>query len=180
MLMGFIEGCRRETAAVMALPGTPAQPPGSGGHRRFRNDAPPRGSGEAFDWTFEDAYLMFGRSNFWTGLDVRDAAQAAEKGLLADYEGSHALYITDAHNCVGPPSRDLARVRFPEVTEWRALQRAPRPSSASTPHARSSDSSSPFPSGIAESATGERPATPLPFHIVLTPAGDHNAYPSHR
>ncbi len=59
---------------------------------------------------------MFGRSNFWTSLDVRDAAQAAEKALLADYEGSHAVYVTDAHNFVGFLSEELARIFFPAVT----------------------------------------------------------------
>ena len=120
MLMGFIEGCRRETAAVMALPEPDRTRRVQEVIADFERRAAAREWEEGFDWTFEDAYLMFGRSNFWTGLDVRDAAQAAEKGLLADYEGSHPLYITDAHNCVGLPSRDLARVWFPEVTEWRA------------------------------------------------------------
>jgi len=62
---------------------------------------------------------MSGRSNFWTSLDVRDAAQAAEKALLADYEGSHPIYVTDARNFVGFPSEELARVFFPEVTMWK-------------------------------------------------------------
>jgi hypothetical protein len=62
---------------------------------------------------------MFGRSNFWTSLDVRDAAQAAEKGLLADFTGSHALYVTDARNFVRLSSQELAAVFFPEVTVWK-------------------------------------------------------------
>ena len=43
-----------------------------------------------FDLTFPDAYIMFGRSNFWTSLDVRDAAQAIERALTCDLQGSHA------------------------------------------------------------------------------------------
>ena len=33
-----------------------------------------------------DALIMIGYTNFWTGLDTRDTAQALEKGVLADYE----------------------------------------------------------------------------------------------
>jgi NAD(P)-dependent dehydrogenase (short-subunit alcohol dehydrogenase family) len=57
----------------------------------------------------------FGRSNFWTSIDARDSAQAFEKGLLADYEGSHALFVNDSHNATGIDSETLARVFFPEV-----------------------------------------------------------------
>jgi len=69
-----------------------------------------------FDLSFPDGPVMFGRSNFWTSLDVRDAAQAAEKALFAAYEGSHPVYVTDARNFVDFPSEELARVFFPEVT----------------------------------------------------------------
>jgi nucleoside-diphosphate-sugar epimerase len=57
----------------------------------------------------------FGRSNFWTSIDARDSAQALELGLLADYTGSHALFINDSHNATGIASEKLARVFFPEV-----------------------------------------------------------------
>jgi nucleoside-diphosphate-sugar epimerase len=57
----------------------------------------------------------FGRSNFWASIDARDSAQAFEKGLLADYEGSHALFVNDSHNAVGIDSETLARLFFPEV-----------------------------------------------------------------
>ncbi len=73
------------------------------------------------DITDPDGAAMFGRSNFWTSLDVRDAAQAAEKALLADYEGSHPVHVTDARNFVGFPSEELARVFFPEVTMRKKL-----------------------------------------------------------
>lgn len=66
--------------------------------------------------------VMFGRSNFWTLLDARDGAQAAEKGLLADFEGSHAVYITDENNLSGIPSRELAEVWFPDVSIWNGSQ----------------------------------------------------------
>lgn len=63
--------------------------------------------------------VMSGRTNFWTLLDARDAAQAAEKGLLADFEGSHAVFINDDQNIVNLPSQELVKVWFPDVTSWK-------------------------------------------------------------
>lgn len=57
----------------------------------------------------------FGYSNFWASVDARDSAQALEEGLLADYEGSHALFINDSHNATGVESEVLLRTFFPEV-----------------------------------------------------------------
>ena len=64
--------------------------------------------------------LMKGRSNFWTILDERDAAQAIERSLSADLRGSHALYVCDSHNSTGLTSETLAELFFPEVRERRA------------------------------------------------------------
>jgi len=63
-----------------------------------------------------DAGLMFGRSNFWTSIHAEDSAQAIEKGLLADYDGSHVLYINDSHNFAGVETEALATLFFPDVT----------------------------------------------------------------
>jgi nucleoside-diphosphate-sugar epimerase len=63
--------------------------------------------------------LIWRRTNFWTSLDARDAAQAIEKGLVADYEGSHPLYVNASHNSLGLPSAQLAAYAFPEVTEYK-------------------------------------------------------------
>jgi hypothetical protein len=65
------------------------------------------------------ASLIRSRTNFWTSLDARDAAQSIEKGLLAEYEGSHPLYVNAAHNSLGLPSALLAAYAFPEVTEFK-------------------------------------------------------------
>jgi NAD(P)-dependent dehydrogenase (short-subunit alcohol dehydrogenase family) len=56
--------------------------------------------------------LMQGRTDFWTRVDERDAAQAVEKGLSAPVEGSPALYVNDGCNYTGIPSLDMARVFF--------------------------------------------------------------------
>lgn len=63
--------------------------------------------------------MIWGRTDFWASLDDRDAAQAVEKALLADFEGSHTLFINDSHNSVGVESALLAEVLFPEVSEWK-------------------------------------------------------------
>jgi len=58
----------------------------------------------------------FGRSNFWTSVDARDSAQALEKGLTADYQGSHPIFCNDSENAAGFDSELLVQVFFPHVT----------------------------------------------------------------
>lgn len=62
--------------------------------------------------------LTFGRSDFWAMLDGRDAAQAIEKAVLAEYTGSHPLWIVDSHNSTGVPTQGLATLMYPEVQTW--------------------------------------------------------------
>jgi nucleoside-diphosphate-sugar epimerase len=61
----------------------------------------------------------FDRFNYWTFVDDRDSAQAMEKALLADFEGSHPLFINSDRNWLGYDSATLARLFFPEVWEWK-------------------------------------------------------------
>ena len=61
------------------------------------------------------ARVMFGYSNFWASVDARDSAQAIEKGLLAEYEGSHPLWVNDSHNSAGIPTETLASWFYPDV-----------------------------------------------------------------
>lgn len=63
--------------------------------------------------------LIWGRTDFWAIIHVEDVAQAIEKGLTADYEGSHPLFVNDKYNALGVPSRQLAELFFPEVTMWK-------------------------------------------------------------
>lgn len=60
--------------------------------------------------------LFLGYSDFWTILSGEDAAQAFEKAVLADYEGSYPLYINESHNLAGIESETLARLFFPKAT----------------------------------------------------------------
>ncbi|MGC9522160.1 MAG: NAD-dependent epimerase/dehydratase family protein [Anaerolineae bacterium] len=119
VLLTFVREARQQTRDVMALPEPERSERVRGIIEDFKARARARRWEEAFDFTFPDAYIMFGRSNFWTSLDVRDAARIAEMGLLADYEGSHAVYVTDDENLVGLPSRELVEVWFPDVKIWR-------------------------------------------------------------
>jgi nucleoside-diphosphate-sugar epimerase len=59
--------------------------------------------------------LMVGRTDFWTRIDERDSAQAIEKGLTAEYEGYHTLFVNDTHNYTGVPTLALAELFFPEA-----------------------------------------------------------------
>jgi len=63
--------------------------------------------------------LMWGRTDFWAIIHVEDVAQAIEKGLMAEYEGSHPIFVNDKHNALGVPSQQLAEFFFPEVTTWK-------------------------------------------------------------
>ncbi len=58
---------------------------------------------------------MFERFNFWVVLDDRDAAQALEKSITANYEGSHALFVNYPRNTLGLSSRTLLETFYPEV-----------------------------------------------------------------
>lgn len=63
--------------------------------------------------------LIWGRTDFWAIIHVEDVAQAIEKGLTADYEGSHPIFVNDKSNALGVPSPQLAEFFFPEVTAWK-------------------------------------------------------------
>jgi hypothetical protein len=56
----------------------------------------------------------------WTSIDVRDAAQAIEKSLIAEFEDAHPLFVNDAHNLLDYDSHTLARLFFPDVTLWKS------------------------------------------------------------
>jgi nucleoside-diphosphate-sugar epimerase len=67
----------------------------------------------------QDPLMMvtFGHTDFWTILSVEDAAQAFEKAVLADYEGSHPLFVNESQNFTGIDSETLAGLFFPGVKQ---------------------------------------------------------------
>ena len=62
-----------------------------------------------------DVRLISSRNNFWALLEARDAAQAFEKSLTADFEGCHPLFINNDHNSSGIESEQLLSLFFPDV-----------------------------------------------------------------
>ena len=60
--------------------------------------------------TQEELGFMLANVNFFTYLDDLDCAQAIEKGLTVDYEGSHTLFINAKRNSLGLPLEEMARL----------------------------------------------------------------------
>lgn len=54
--------------------------------------------------------------NYWSFVDPRDANVGMERALLADYEGSHPVFIVDQHNVIGEDSHVLANLFCPGVS----------------------------------------------------------------
>jgi len=68
----------------------------------------------------DDFSAMVSRVNFFTRIDERDSAQALQRGLEAEYTGSHALFINDDHNWSGVPTQVLLRLFYPDVHTFTA------------------------------------------------------------
>jgi nucleoside-diphosphate-sugar epimerase len=59
--------------------------------------------------------LDFGYTDFWAIISGEDSARAFEKAMLADYEGSHPLYVSERLNSARVDSETLARLYFPDT-----------------------------------------------------------------
>jgi hypothetical protein len=66
--------------------------------------------------------MVMGVTNFWTSIHAEDSAQAFERGLTAEYEGSHPLFVSQAENRAGVDSEILAQMFFPAVVQKRPLR----------------------------------------------------------
>jgi nucleoside-diphosphate-sugar epimerase len=119
------EGGRQVLAELAALPDAERERRLADARRRaleFRSQRPMEFDGktielprrEATDDKLWYAYTM-DRFNFWAIVDARDAAQSFEKALTAEYDGAHALFVSDDHNWLGAESRTLVRWFFREV-----------------------------------------------------------------
>jgi hypothetical protein len=62
-----------------------------------------------------DVHLMNLVHNYWSFVDLDDAARGMELALTAAYEGSHPLFIVDRFNVVGVDASDLRRLFYPGV-----------------------------------------------------------------
>ncbi len=63
--------------------------------------------------------LMSSRANFFTYVHEDDSAQAIEKGLTAEYEGSHSLYINLHRNTLGRSVAEVAKLFDEPIPEVR-------------------------------------------------------------
>lgn len=59
--------------------------------------------------------LDFGYTDFWAIISGEDSARAFEQAMLADYEGSHPLYVSESINSARVDSETLARLYFPDT-----------------------------------------------------------------
>ena len=64
--------------------------------------------------TQEEFAFMRHKVNFFTYVDELDSAQSIAKGLSADYEGSHPLFINARRNSLGLPVLEMAKLYGPE------------------------------------------------------------------
>lgn len=62
---------------------------------------------------------MTARVNFFTMIDERDSAQAMEKGLTAEFEGCHHLFINDSLNWSGFETKILTDLFYPDVKTFK-------------------------------------------------------------
>ena len=64
--------------------------------------------------TQEEFAFMRHQVNFFTYVDELDSAQSIAKGLSADYEGSHPLFINARRNSLGLPVSEMAKLYGPD------------------------------------------------------------------
>jgi nucleoside-diphosphate-sugar epimerase len=69
--------------------------------------------------TIEELRFMSHKANLFTYVDELDSAQAILKGVEADYQGSHPLYINSTRNSSKLSVEDAARLFWPPVQEIR-------------------------------------------------------------
>jgi NAD(P)-dependent dehydrogenase (short-subunit alcohol dehydrogenase family) len=90
-----------------------------------RQEKPWSGEMPEGDWKpdFNDPLPMisFGYTDFWTVIHEEDAAQALEKGVTADYTGSHPLFVADSVNMLNLEAETLARIFYPDAARKRPL-----------------------------------------------------------
>ncbi len=67
------------------------------------------------------ALVSFGVTDFWTVITVENSALAFERGVMADYTGSHPLFVADGVNMLGMEAEFLASVFYPASARKRRL-----------------------------------------------------------
>lgn len=72
--------------------------------------------------TAAELFAMNMVHNYWSFVDPRDANLGMERALVAEYEGSHPVFIVDQHNTIGIESKLLADLFYPNVSIRRNLK----------------------------------------------------------
>lgn len=65
--------------------------------------------------------ISFGYTDFWAMIHDENSAQALENGVLAEYQGSHPLFVADEVNMLNLDAETLARIFYPEAARKRPL-----------------------------------------------------------
>jgi len=65
--------------------------------------------------------ISFGYTDFWAVIHEDDSAQALEKGVTADYTGSHPLFVADSVNMLNLEAETLGQIFYPEAARKRPL-----------------------------------------------------------
>ena len=75
---------------------------------------------ERFPSYWDDATTR--KWNLWGYVDVRDVAQAARRGLEAEFDGAEICIVAAADTCMTRPSADLMAEVFPTVPLKRPVE----------------------------------------------------------
>jgi hypothetical protein len=59
--------------------------------------------------------LAYTYTDFWTAISANDAANAFVLAATSPYDGSHPVFVCEAENTLGLPSRMLAEAFFPDA-----------------------------------------------------------------
>jgi nucleoside-diphosphate-sugar epimerase len=89
-------------------------------HRAETEDRSSYHHHEVADLTHAERAFMLRQVNFFTHVDELDSAQAIELGLTVEYTGSHTLFINSAHNSLGLPLSEIAKLYRPPVPRLRS------------------------------------------------------------
>jgi NAD(P)-dependent dehydrogenase (short-subunit alcohol dehydrogenase family) len=71
-----------------------------------------------------DLKLMWMKHTFFSYVDLADACQAMERGLTANFTGSHPLFVVHANNILNQDAVQLARLFYPALVDRAVLSGA--------------------------------------------------------
>lgn len=69
-----------------------------------------------------DLKLMWMKHTYFSYVDLGDAGQAMERGLSANYDGSHPLFVVHENNILNQDAATLARLFYPTLVDQSKLR----------------------------------------------------------